>query len=302
MSDSNIILDVDRKNFKICWMDKKHVLRHVGLSNDKIHVSFWKDFFLTMEKNYGPDTPEMWDEFQYKDDVMRCYISPDGDGFKLTLKELPVLIFGCKYKTFKKPTMFECFKAGYDYVNSIKKDVNDKERFNAVIMSLEKERDYWQGKFEQLSEEYASLEAKYNEALQFIDDLTEEECRKAANERLSDKAKDELEYLYDYATETFRQVTDFDEFDQPILAKRGFPFNAELGMKIINLYHRKDFKPQQIVNHLGLHGLNNNPRNTVERFLKAYNRGLLERAIMFCCNNPYNDVHMDAEELLKYPS
>lgn len=291
MSDSNIILDVDRKNFKICWMDKKHVLRHVGLSNDKIHVSFWKDFFLTMEENYGLDTPEMWDAFQHKSNVMRCYISPDVDGFKLTLKELPVSIFGCKYKTFKKPTMFECFKAGYDYVNHVQNEDN-----------LEKERDYWQGKFEQLSEEYASLEEKYNEALQFIDDLTEEECRKAANERLSDKAKDELEYLYDYATETFRQVTDFDEFDQPILAKRGFPFNAELGMKIINLYHRKDFKPQQIVNHLGLHGLNNNPRNTVERFLKAYNKGLLERAIMFCCNNPYNDVHMDAEELLKYPS
>ena len=104
--------------------------------------------------------------------------------------------------------------------------------------------------------------------------------------------------MYDHKTMSWRKVTGFDEFGEAVLAPKGFPFDDVTGIKIINLYHRKGLTPKQIVSHLSLYGLNNYPEKTVRNFLRAYKKGLLDRAIRFCCNNPFNEVDIDSEKLL----
>ena len=283
IDNSKIILDVDKINFKICWGSKDHILRRVGVTNDKISVADWYDFFITMERNYGDDTPEMWREFTYADEKysMRAYITPKENNFQLTLRDLPEDVFGQKYKTFKRSTMIECYKAGYDYVISMIGD-----NTNDAI--------FWKKRCGVLEEENKKLKEDKKDLLQILDDISEEESEKAATERKSSS----LEYMYDYETVSWRRVTGFDEFGQAVLAPKGFPFDDVTGIKIINLYHRKGFTPKQIVSHLSLYSLNKHPEKTVRNFLRAYNGGLLDRAIIFCCNNPFNEVDMDSNKLL----
>ena len=292
-NNSKVIIDVDKNNLLFCWENKDHILQRVAFDNKRVPLRDWKKFYETMEKNFGDDTPAMLDKFRYKDDVMRCWITYEGEGdYQLTLKDLPTEIFGKTYKTFKQPTIFECYKSGYDYVTSRKAEYE------------EADVTFWKKKLEILQDKYNHLEEEKKDLLRILDDISEEESEKAATERenLPKNKSDELEYHYDYATESFRQVDHFDEFRQPVLKKRGFEFNAEIGMRIIFLYHCKGFTPKQIVNHMSLHNLNKAPHLTVGNFIKVYNKGLLERTILFCCNNPYHDIKYNPNELLKYPN
>ena len=298
IEDSKIILDVDKRNFKICWENKDNILRRVGVDNKAIPIADWVNFFHALEDKYSDAVPEMWSEFTYADEkyCMRAYITPVDEGFQLTLRDLPRDVFGRKYKVFTCSSMLECYESGYAYVTS-------------TLESYTEDIVFWRNKckvFEEectrLEEENKQLKADKKELLQILDDISEKESLKAANEREKLKVKPhELEYHYDYDTESFKQVDHFDEFGQAVLKKRGFPFNAEVGMRIIFLYHCKNFKPKQIVNQMSLHGLNKSPDVTVANFIRVYNKGLLERAIMFCCNNSHYDIRYTPEELLKYP-